>query len=194
MDGQWSVGPVTAWRVNGVGFTGWELRRGSGSGRIGNACPLSMMPCYADNTDILVYIWHSTVPWKKVVFQKHCYQKMGHFSFPLSHSTKQLPVTMEAPATCRQWRLEDLVLAKVKGFLAWPAKVRQSIFHPHLFALIWCMQCMLLLFAFATSNYILLMPWLLKCYPVSQPLLQFSQHIAQHQAGLIAQCVPIFSS
>ena len=43
---------------------------------------------------------------------------------------------MEAPAACRQWRLEDLVLAKVKGFLAWPAKVIQSIFYPHLFALI----------------------------------------------------------
>ena len=27
---------------------------------------------------------------------------------------------------------------------------------------------------FATSNYILLMPWPLKCYPVPQPLLQFS--------------------
>ena len=58
-------------------------------------------------------------------------------------------------AACRQWRLEVLVLAKVKGFSAWTAKVRQSIFHPHLFAL----RCMLLLlFAFATSNYIILVP------------------------------------
>ena len=56
---------------------------------------------------------------------------------------------------CRQWRLEDLVLTKVKGFPAWTAKIRQSIFHPHLFAL----RCMLLLlFALATTNYILLVP------------------------------------
>ena len=67
---------------------------------------------------------------------------------------------MEAPIACRQWRLRDLVLAKGKVFLGWSAKVHQFIFHPHLFSLIWCMWCMLLfLFAFATSNYILLVPY-----------------------------------
>ena len=36
----------------------------------------------------------------------------------------------------KQWRLGDLVLAKVKGFPTWLTKVRRSIFHPHLFSLI----------------------------------------------------------
>ena len=57
---------------------------------------------------------------------------------------------------CKQWRLGDLFLAEVKGFPTWTAKVHKSIFHPHLFSL----RCMLLmLFAFSTSNYILLVPF-----------------------------------
>lgn len=32
-----------------------------------------------------------------------------------------------AAAACRQWKVGDLVLAKVKGFPAWPATVGFSI-------------------------------------------------------------------
>lgn len=40
-----------------------------------------------------------------------------------------------AAAARRQWKVGDLVLAKVKGFPAWPAKVRPSFYFAEKFVL-----------------------------------------------------------
>ena len=69
-----------------------------------------------------------------------------HQGFVTWHQLKDEEAKMEAQRSCaRQGQgisgmarkgTPDLVLAKVRGFSAWPAKVRQPIFHPHLFSLI----------------------------------------------------------
>lgn len=42
-----------------------------------------------------------------------------------------------AASACRQWKVGDLVLAKVKGFPAWPAAVCASLAFFRFIAIFW---------------------------------------------------------
>ena len=69
-------------------------------------------------------------------------------------------------ASCRLWRLEDLVLTKVKGFSAWLAKVCQSIFHSHLFSLFYvCDVCCCCYLHLPHQIIYFLCPDVLGCHP-----------------------------